>query len=705
MNSYEEEEDSNSYRQYDIRDGIIFLIEVNEDIYKPLKELNGKSQVFEILSSINYLTQELVKTAPSTGIGIFFYNTSKQHKGFNVANVNRLFRLHELNLHDMQKLNNVIEDELEGLTTIESRYPPANEDIVDVNEVLKFILDEFRTNNTKSFNRKKLLWFTNNENPYKLNFKSDNDEVLVKARNTTSNYFNERIPIVPVFLNKYNQTSFETKFYEEIFLNTNFLTIKNKIMEFDNSNTLLAKQIKSNILRLKQVNRIQIACNLILSDGDKVAGNFGCAIRGYTLYNHEKPRTTNHIYVDGEDYKVVQIDSSMQVKDSEEKVEVPENDQLSYSERKSEVGIRKGFEFKYKDSEGYKHDSLYLTDDLFDFLKNYSFDHNFIPDGVESKLENDSDDFSGDDSWESNLQVNITTTPYLKLLGFRHFSKFQPFYNVSSPIFITYDSSNGANSQYGYSNLDETFKSLYLSCVKLERYAVLFGCTKRNALPNMYVLYPTNVVKSSLATRFPDGFLLVRLPYLDDIRSLPAYMLKQPYPQFNKKESSPNPKEIVDDFRKLIDVLKISNYNPGDFPNPSLNYFYDYLKSDLLGEEQSDKSIEKFDRAFTLIKQVYQHLHKSEYLDIFKLINDKLLEMGGQNSITEEEPPKKKQKIEEIDEMQLLKAWADGTMNQFNMNQLRAFVSKYKSSIKSASKKADLINNISEYLSSRRATN
>lgn len=702
-NPYDEEEESDTYRQYDIRDGIIFLIEVNDDIFHPLKELNNTSQVFEILSSINHLTQELVKTAPSTGIGIFFYNTTRQSKGINVKYMNRLFRLHELNLHDMQKLNSLVEDEIEGLTTIKSKFPPSKEATVDVNEVLKFVLDEFRTNNTKSFNRKKLLWFTNNENPYNLDLKADNDEILVKLRNTTSNYFNERIPIVPVFLNKPNMKSFNMKFYEEIFLNTNFLTIKDKIMEFDKNSMLLSKQIKTNILRLKQINRIQMACNLILSDGDKVAGNFGCAIRGYTLFNHEKPRTTNHIYVDDEDYKVVQVESSIQIKDNNEKIEIPEDDQLSYSERKSQIGIRKGLEFKYKDNEGHKHDSLYLTDDVFDFLKNYTFDHNHSNDDMEPKIESDSDEFSGDESWESSVQVNLTNPPYLKLLGFRHISKFQPFYNVSSPIFITYDSSNGANSQYGYNNLGETFKSLYISCVKLQKYAILFGCTKRNALPNMYALYPTNVLKSSLASTFPDGFLLVRMPYLDDIRSLPAHMLRPQYPHFQKEDDGPNPVEIVDSFKQLIDVLNISNYNPSDFPNPSLNYFYDYLKCDLLGVEQGDQSIERFDKAFALIQQVYKHLQKSEYKSIFQFINEKLSEIGGDSSMIEPEPPKKKQKVEEIDEMQLLGAWNEGTLNQFNMNQLKAFVSKYKNSIKSATKKADLIQNISDYLASRRA--
>ena len=62
--------------QYEIREGIIFLIELSPAIFRPLVELGGRSQFLEILSSINDLMSELLITVLSIGVVIYLYNCS-----------------------------------------------------------------------------------------------------------------------------------------------------------------------------------------------------------------------------------------------------------------------------------------------------------------------------------------------------------------------------------------------------------------------------------------------------------------------------------------------------------------------------------------------------------------------------------------------------------------------------------------------------
>lgn len=685
------QDDDNDYRQYDIRDAIIFLIELNDSMFMPQKQLNGNSHIFEILSSINELTQLLVLTAPNTGIGIYFYNTTKTHKLLpSNSHITRLLKLRELNVEDMQKLNFSVEDAILGFKSLEDTFPPTTGP-VDLNEVFNIIFDEFRTPSTKQFNRRKLIWFTNNDNPYRLATPTSDANLLVKLRETTANYFNEKIPIFPMFLDKGDHSEFEMKFFEEIFLNTNFLASKSRFLSSDPQNDIMVNQeIKSSILRLKQVNRIQMACNIILSDG-KIGGKFGCSVRGYALYNHEKARRTNHIYTKSEKYTVVELEGTLSYKDSGEPVSLPDDTNLSFSQRKQNAGIRLGFELGPKDAG--PDNILYLNDTQMGFLHQYAFDH----DPGSMKTEEVLDDDIDNEEEEEVPFVTLSHPAYLKLIGFRDITTFKPFYNISPPVFITYDPTNGSSMPLGYENLANTFRNLYQSCVKLRKYAILFGCTKKNSHPSLYTLYPTNIAKSSKSGNFPDGFLLIRLPWLDDIRALPPHMITNPDIQFNNDKSVAS-EELRDKFQTLVEALRIENYSPSNFSNPSLNYFYEFIKNDILQVEASLDS-RKFDSSLGLLHDIFIKVKNNNLSQLIENIKNEMADNDMSDPV--EEPPAKKAKAAEINDEVIVAGWRAGSLNQFTVAQLKAFSTKYK--IKSGTKKQDFIDNVTKYLDSQKS--
>lgn len=712
--------DEEDYRQYDIREGIIFLIELNDDILKPIPELDHKSQLIEILSSINELLEQMIITLPNTGVGIYFYNCTKTSKRFKPeSTLNRLFRLSDISATTMKLLNDLIADDASDFKSIAQTLSYNKPGQFPLHTIFGDILDEFLQKNSKrsqrfSYNRKRLIWFTNNDKPYN---DDDKEGIVQNLRTVIDDFELHKIPITPIFLDKTLSATFDLQFYKDIFLNTNYLKNYNdkslEVMNRKLSRSTLPQKIKSYILRLKQINRIQMACNLILSDGRNIHGNFGCSVRGYALYNHQKPKKLRHIYDKLDEFKIIELESTLKDADGLE-IKLGDDIDKSIAELKNDANIRSGVQFQ---------DTVfYLNHEQVDFLKNYTFDHdpiemdddddeNFTTANYNSTFttETSHNETEVIDKEEDDVDVTVTPSPYLKLLGFRHISKFQSYYNSHSPVFITYDPFDGNRSAFGYKNSDKTFKNLYNSCIKLERYAILFGCTKAGSMPNLYAFYPTNLPKSSKIGYFPDGFLLIRLPWLDDIRSLPTHILNNEVLKFDKEDPNVNPKDIVSNLKSLIKTFTIKNYNPYELPNPSLNFFYKVIKYDLLqlDLEEDFQDLAKNDVTYRHVQQIYAAIKSDpSLLDSIKAINEQLNHYDsaiGKHSLAQEDhQPGKKQKIVELSDQDILIAWKNQKLNQFTLPQLKQFVLNYKQ-IKSATKKQDVIDNITEYLDKKRS--
>ena len=191
------DDENETYKQFEIHEGIAFLIELTPEIFLPLKELDNKSQFMEILSSINDLIGELIITLPNTGIGIYFYNCQKTNKRFTKdCGLNRLFKLNDLNSFNMKILNDAINDDINGISLLKDKFPYIEEDQDGkLPAVLNTMLNEFHNN--KNYNNKKLIWFTNNDRPFK------SDKTKHNLWKIINDYDEFRINITPFFLDSY----------------------------------------------------------------------------------------------------------------------------------------------------------------------------------------------------------------------------------------------------------------------------------------------------------------------------------------------------------------------------------------------------------------------------------------------------------------------------------------------------------------------
>jgi ATP-dependent DNA helicase 2 subunit 1 len=459
---------------------------------------------------------------------------------------------------------------------------------------------------------------------------------------------------------------------------------------------------------LKEVKRIQFACDLILSDGSGVGGNLGCSIKGYTLFSPEKVSRDFYLYTKDDNFKRVFVESNIINTLSGEVIKIRDSDnRKSITEKKEDMNIRKGYKLAGDEV-------LFLSQQQFQFLTTYAFDH----DPADSKTLNEEEESNLDeyDGEELREEVTFTKPPYLKLIGFRSIETFNPIYNSTAPVFVTPDLNDGQGNTStlgGYENSFKTFSSLYQSCVKLGKYAVVFGCLKKNAKPAVFVLYPTRIQNSSKndSIDFPQGFLLISLPWLDDVRSLPNYFINDETNKFELGEDLKLTMGMVPYFKKLISQFFLGSYNPQDFPNPSLNYFYKIMKHELLQMElmDLDKSLTKNDITSLKLLELNQHIKDSdERVGLIRDINNRLeqLEQTLPKRLLPETTSgiakKQKTSYPELDENAVLTAWKNDDWSHFTVPQLKGFQSKYKDQIPSATKKQDIINNIKGYLDLRK---
>lgn len=702
--------DDDTYKQYEIKEGVAFLIELSPAIYAPLSDLGDECQLFEILRCISDLMAEMVVTFPKNGIGIYLYHCTETGSKFpKNSGMTKVFSLNDLNSSNMKTLANMVRDQMDGFQPLEKRFPCRTDTMDNLHPVLKTVLREFQVK--PQYNVKKLLWFTNNDKPYV------NEDLKDSLRTIISDFEDNRIYISPIFLDTFadaqqrQKRPFDSARYENIFLNTNYLQRPNTAEPFAEDETpwtatTVALQIRGAIFRLKEVRRIQFACDLVLSDGPGVAGNLGCSVKGYTLYNHEKIRSFRQVHTEGEALRLVHNESHYVRGDTQHTIPAgdPQDAPLPI----------KGVPVKLSNGEvsGANERVLLLNDDVVEYMKGYSFDHD-PSNGPTDKSEAE----QGADEAEAELNyVSFSKPPYLKLLCFRKMGTFQPYFNTKLPVFVTADLSDGLNSaskEGGYTNLLQTFRALYQACVKLQKYAVVIGCIKKNALPDIYALYPTNASCSSMQADkrdAPDGFLLVHIPWLSEIRSLPDYMMAgSGYFHGEATASQLQNNELTELYKKLLGSLgTLSSYNPTEHENPVLNYFYKIIKHEALQIDikDEDTSLAKNDWTTQQAMEFYSKAQGSQSKDVFNFINVYLNKVGNlevmKRSAEMNKLPLKRVKNEPLTEAAIITMWKNNTWNNVTVAQLKEFIGRY-GKIQSASRRADMISNIVSFLETRKA--
>lgn len=694
--------DQDRPEQFEIREGIVFLIDLSESIFEPVADLDHKCLLLEIFHCISDLMSDMVITFPSNGVGIYLYNGRHTARKYaKESGISKVFSLNDLNSSNIKLITNVIRDEVEGVKTLEDRYPIAETRKDNLHTVLETILREFQAK--PQYNRKRLFWLTSTEKPY------INPKLKDGLRTLMGDFDADKIFVTPVFLDAAKATgngSMDLLLYENIFLNTNFMPkqpTSNPLTSSEDTKELkitVASQIREKIFRLKEVRRTQFSCDIILSDGPGIGGQLGCSVKGYTLFNHEVVRPFRQVNTDGEGLKLVHHDTRYVREDTKE--------ELERGTENTKTPIFKGFTVKMENGGGDapNEKTILLQQDAIDYMRECAFDHTPGEEAADAAPEEDEED---------RKPVLFSKAPYLKLLCFRKLEQFVPVFNIKAPVFVTADSSDGMSSstkEGGYTNSFHTFRQLYRLCVRLGRYAVVLGCVKKNAYPRLYAMYPTNTTNSSSLVegkRLPDGFLLIAMPWLGEFRSLPDYMLTERHRYFLPEDKEVVPQELALMYLKLVDMCGVEgSYDPSEHPNPVINFFYKTIRQEALQIDikDEDASLEHNDWTVQRLVAMRRRLQQNGGTrELLLLINGYLNKIGNAEvtkrmNEDNRQGAAKKTKVEPLTEAAIVALWQTNSWNKVTVAQLKQFMGRY-ADIKAATRKADMVENIVAFLEAR----
>lgn len=694
-------EEPETHQQFEIKEGIAFLIDLSDSIFVPVAELDHKSQLLEILQCINDLMSDMVITFPSNGVGIYLYNAKDTGRKYaKNSGITKIFSLNDLNSSNIKLITNVVRDELDGFKPLRNRYPHAESRQDNLHTVLETILREFQAK--PQYNRKRLFWLTSADKPYV------NPQLKDGLRTLMDDFDTNKIFVTPVFLESHGTSRsgpMDLLLYENIFLNTNFMPKQRHDDPFSANmdapvpKTTVSSQIRKTIFRLKEVRRTQFSCDLVLSDGPGIGGELGCSVKGYTLFNHEVIRPFRQVNTEGEGLKLVHHETHYLRRDTKEELDTDEGKPPLFM---------KGITVKLGEDgeEDANEKTIILSQDTLNYMREYTFDH--TPGEEVDNAPQKEDD-------EDRKPVLFSKPPYLKLLCFRSLEMFQPLFNIKAPVFVTADSSDGMSSgskDGGYTNSFHTFRQLYRLCIRLGRYAVLFGCVKKNAAPRLYALYPTNTLNSSSQMedkKLPDGFILIAMPWLGEIRSLPDYLLTEHHRYFLPDDKQVVPQELASVYLKLIDLCQVDgHYDPSQHPNPVLNFFYKTIKQEVLQIDikDEDASIVHNDWTAQRLIDLRQQLQGSvDSRELFRFINVYLNKIGNAEvtkrmNEDNREGAFKKAKVAPLTEAAIVAVWQTDSWNKVTVAQLKQFMGRY-SEIAGATRKAEMVENIIAFLEAR----
>lgn len=164
-------------------------------------------------------------------------------------------------------------------------------------------------------------------------------------------------------------------------------------------------------------------------------------------------------------------------------------------------------------------------------------------------------DYAGEDS-------------FLNVIGFRSTNRcIHYFNNIEKAAFVVPDETS-------YEGSIRTLTSLFKCLREKEKSAVVWGKTKTNSNPSMFILSPSDQTSRN------EGFYMYRIPFLEELRKFPYVTTVN----FDATTEYDQLKELT---KNIISYFNLRNgYEPSEFKNPSLQKHFKILHDYLLQIEE-----------------------------------------------------------------------------------------------------------------------
>ncbi|GMM38276.1 ATP-dependent DNA helicase [Saccharomycopsis crataegensis] len=535
--------------RYELKEAILFMVELTDAMYEPSEELQGEAPLREILKAINGVMADLAISLPTTGIGCYFFNSKNTTKGCKDG-IYRYFSMKSVNVQVNKKINDDLSDtdpeNKEGVE-LKEKFPMINystpaefeKNRTSLNNVLYQIKSEFifKTENAKRYNYKKVFFITHNDKPYDTT-SPDAGDVKKSIKASLDDLYNAKINFVTFLLNKSHTETFDkTQYSELIYLTSDNSSVKSEDQLREdgdyygiNVEAMSIKEINQRIHRRSEVKRVNFNCLL------EIGKDLMIEVKGYSLFSEAEPKKPSVVYNKAEVPKTVLRASKFFTEGSAKAISDSKEDIISA--------------YQFGD------DLIYLNKKQISQIKCL-------------------DQENGEIRHEGKLSI----------IGFRRISKTLNYqYNMGKSSFIHVETKGN------YTNTFKVFSCLFQSCCQMDRAAIVWGVTRRDSYPNLYALVPSTyqgLSEGFVSNKHLQGFFLIPLPYEDSIRGVPPSLKPIAIPDV-----------LTDSATRWLNKFKLKDgYVPSNYSNPSLQWHYKVLRDEALlvdVPEYLDDRVENF---------------------------------------------------------------------------------------------------------------
>lgn len=496
--------DSGDGEIYDTHDGILFCIELSDQMFLPQKEFGDKSQLQIILESMKDLMADLIVSRPNSAVGCLFFNCEKEAS----TGIYELVPLVDVCAKWMKSINDLLDDISLDRYTFEDflNYEKGKRVLSSPEQLEKLfskILETFNrvVDGQKVFNIKRTFLFTDTVIPNTTENKKNNKVLEGLLTDLDEN----RINFTNFFIGT-NEKPYDSEFYTELFRNSDKISDDNEIAYFGPSTKpITIDEIRNRIKIRKAIKRIAFRCPLVIDS----KSDFTIGIRAYHMISSEKGKVRFKLVYEKEDVRKEATSKRIYV-NSKTGALAPKDLTMLYS---------------------YGNKNFELTD---------------------KTIAETMDAYSAK-SAGLNILGFITKNRGLKLYN-----------NIDKSSFVTSDDQS-------YEGSTKTLSSLHRTLTKLNKVAVIWGSTRNNSYPGLYLMWPTTPKDIN------EGFYLTKLPFLDEIRKYPPVHIA------DIDETNENYKALTELTQGIISHFNLKNgYRSEDFRNPSLQKHYRLLHDYLL---------------------------------------------------------------------------------------------------------------------------
>ncbi|KAM0125067.1 hypothetical protein ACHAO1_010780 [Botrytis cinerea] len=296
---------------------------------------------------------------------------------------------------------------------------------------------------------------------------------------------------------------------------------------------------------------------------------------------------------------------------------------------------------------------------------------------------------------DEQKQLKDFGQPGLRIIGFKPQSMLPFWASVHKSTFIY-------PSEADYVGSTRVFSALWEKLLKDKKMGLGWYIARKNAIPAIVAILPS-AEKLDPATNqqiFPAGLWLYPMPFADDLRSVAA-----PAPIVA-------PDELIDNMRVVVQQLQLpkAQYDPRNYPNPSLQWHYRILQAMALEEDvpenPEDKTVPKYRQIEKRCGAYINEWGRTLASEYEKWCREKgnALKRERDEGIDEPEVPRKKKilvkssakKLSEMDREELSNLVSNGGLEKFKVADLKDWL--LAKGLNSAGKKADLVERLEQWM-------